>query len=164
MDIKVINIRDDKFYGGRGDKELEQSIKQSIEQSTESDKESDEEYNSDTRDSDFNDDKFFSEGESSYDDSEIDNNEFIEQNNNNKDDNLDLFINDESDTASDVASDVASDAPNGGGKKDDIIEELSGDPMFMVLTHMLISKKGNSIADLLEEIKDHLAFIRMKLT
>lgn len=159
MDIKVINIRDDKFYGGRGDKDREQSI------------ESDKEYNStisrdtrDTRYSDFNDDKFFSEGESSYDDSEIDNNEFIEQNNNNKDDNLDLFINDESDTASDVASDVASDAPNGGGKKDDIIEELSGDPMFMVLTHMLISKKGNSIADLLEEIKDHLAFIRMKLT
>ena len=164
MDIKVINIRDDKFYGGRGDKDREQSIKQSIEQSTESDKESDEEYNSDTRDSDFNDDKFFSEGGSSYDD------EFLNEPNSKvstvstvstvSDNDLDLFADD----ASDAASDVASDAPNGGGKKDDIIEELSGDPMFMVLTHMLISKKGNSIADLLEEIKDHLAFIRMKLT
>jgi hypothetical protein len=43
---------------------------------------------------------------------------------------------------------------------DSLIEELSKDPMLIVLTRFLISKKGNNIADILEEIKDHLAFIR----
>lgn len=47
---------------------------------------------------------------------------------------------------------------------DSIVEELSGDPMFMVLTRFLMSKKGNSIADILEEIKDHLAFIRAHIS
>lgn len=46
---------------------------------------------------------------------------------------------------------------------DSLIEELSSDPMFLVLSKFLVSKKGNSIADILEEIKDHLAFIRLHM-
>jgi hypothetical protein len=153
--IKVINIRDDKFYGGRGALDDNKSILN-------------DNVNDNINDSEFNDDKFFSEGGSSYNDSgsavlEESDDEFLNETTSKKYD--DLFADD--------------DTPQNGGvkkkllivddeverkHKEDIINELSGDPMFMVLTHMLVSKKGNSIADVLEEIKDHLAFIRMKLT
>lgn len=45
-----------------------------------------------------------------------------------------------------------------------VVQALSKDPMFLVLTKFLVSKRGNNIADILEEIKDHLAFIRNQLT
>jgi hypothetical protein len=44
-----------------------------------------------------------------------------------------------------------------------VVRALSKDPMFLVLTKFLVSKKGNNIADILEEIKDHLAFLRHRM-
>lgn len=44
-----------------------------------------------------------------------------------------------------------------------IIQELSLDPMFVVLHHYLVSKNGNSLVDILDEIKDHLAFLRSRV-
>jgi hypothetical protein len=72
------------------------------------------------------------------------------------------FFNDES-----LASESDGEIQQAGRRpsiSDSIIEELSQDPMLLVLTRFLISKKGNSIADILEEIKDHLAFIRAQIT
>ena len=42
-----------------------------------------------------------------------------------------------------------------------IIKELSLDPMFIVLRRFLVSKKGNSLVNILEDIKDHLAALRL---
>jgi hypothetical protein len=79
----------------------------------------------------------------------------------------DESLNDESLNDESLASESDGEIQQAGRRpsiSDSIIEELSGDPMLLVLTRFLISKKGNSIADILEEIKDHLAFIRAQIT
>lgn len=45
-----------------------------------------------------------------------------------------------------------------------LLEELSSDPLMIVLGNFLISRKGNNIADILEDIRDHLAYIRHHLS
>ena len=45
-----------------------------------------------------------------------------------------------------------------------LLEELSRDPLMIVLGNFLISRKGNNIADILEDIRDHLGYIRHYLS
>jgi len=42
---------------------------------------------------------------------------------------------------------------------DGMVAGLGLDPMFLVLEHYFVSKKGNSMVEILEEIKDHLAYL-----
>lgn len=44
-----------------------------------------------------------------------------------------------------------------GGKSASTVDELSRDPMFLVLSHFLTSKTGENIADILQGIKLNLA-------
>lgn len=46
-----------------------------------------------------------------------------------------------------------------GGKSTSTVDELSQDPMFLVLSHFLTSKTGENIADILQGIKQNLTKI-----
>jgi hypothetical protein len=138
-DIKIINIKnlklDDNQYGGEESEEYKEE-------------ESEEEYKSESE-------EYKSEEEYQSDKSE----------------ELDPFIGGYDEMLfEDDNSDLITQNQDAGKKReidtevDSLIDELSGDPMLLVLTRMLVSKKGNNIADILEEIKDHLFFIRAKLT
>lgn len=60
-------------------------------------------------------------------------------------------------------SDGASEASYGGGKSEaSTVDELSQDPMFLVLSHFLTSKNGENIADILQGIKLNLAKLTFK--
>ena len=54
-----------------------------------------------------------------------------------------------------------------GGKKqekdsDSVVQELSGDPMFLVMSHFLTSKSGKNLVDILESINENLTHFSLK--
>lgn len=73
-----------------------------------------------------------------------------------------------SDSESDSESDIVSDREKRGEREleddESLLEELSRDPLMIVLGNFLISRKGNNIADILEDIRDHLGYIRHYLS
>lgn len=74
-----------------------------------------------------------------------------------------------SDSESESDSESKSDSKKSGSGselEDDesLLEELSRDPLMIVLGNFLISRKGNNIADILEDIRDHLGYIRQHLS
>jgi hypothetical protein len=166
-DIKIINIKslklsegDQSFFKGSSDDEEEYRSQGGSENSSSDYKEENSEggfedsYEEENR-SDGNElNSFLGEGGSEKLDDYIgDSEEEYDK----------MLFEDEEDPNPDPADQIA------GSKKttieeDSLIDELSGDPMLLVLTKFLISKKGNNIADILEEIKDHLFYIRGKLT
>ena len=71
----------------------------------------------------------------------------------------------ESDKDSDNESETKSESDKESLEDDEsLLEELSSDPLMIVLGNFLISRKGNNIADILEDIRDHLAYIRHHLS
>ena len=108
----------------------------------------------------------------SEDDSEIENdeakNDDIEVKNDDEDDDEDEDDDDDKeddddDEAQEDKSNVGEseeDQDGGANLTADIVDELSMDPMFIVLCHFLVSKKGNSLVDILDDIKDHLSHLR----
>lgn len=48
------------------------------------------------------------------------------------------------------------------GDRDSVVEELSGDPMFLVLSHFMTSRSGKNMVDILESINENLAKLSVK--
>ena len=135
MSTKVINLNK-SFFGGND-----------YESEDDSEIENDEAKNDDIEVK--NDDEDDDEDEDDDDDKE-------EEDDDDEDD-------DDDDEAQEDKSNVGEseeDQDGGANLTADIVDELSMDPMFIVLCHFLVSKKGNSLVDILDDIKDHLSHLR----
>jgi hypothetical protein len=64
---------------------------------------------------------------------------------------------DESDRASEASEETLS------VSSDDTVQKLSHDPLFLVLSHFLMSEKGDNIVTVLEKINDNLTSINKHL-
>lgn len=155
--IKVINVKDysfgeaeqDKYMGGARNEELDDFLGDGEDQSYRSNNQDIVEF--------FSDSEEHSQG--GYSDSENEHNKVtVEKADEEEEDSFwggKIEAIEESDEAGDTVSE-------GGKSEASTVDELSQDPMFLVLSHFLTSKTGENIADILQGIKLNLAKLTFK--